>query len=137
MGQVLRGTSLTGTPRSTSDDGDLRAVDLVVIGTGPGGESLTAQAARAGLDVVAVEKHLVGGECPYYGCIPSKIMLRAAETLAEARRAEAIAEMSTSDQTGAELQSVSPPKRPTAGQTRPRLAVCSRPARRCSTGTAD
>ena len=77
----------------------------------PGGESLTAQAARAGLDVVAVEKHLVGGECPYYGCIPSKIMLRAAETLAEARRAEAIAEMPTSDQTGAELQSVSPPTR--------------------------
>ncbi|MFI7038062.1 FAD-dependent oxidoreductase [Microbispora rosea] len=84
-------TSLNAIPRPPSHDDDLRTVDLVVIGTGPGGESLTAQAARAGLDVVAVEKHLVGGECPYYGCIPSKIMLRAAETLAEARRAEAIA----------------------------------------------
>lgn len=91
MEQVLRVTSLNAIPRPPSHDGDLRTVDLVVIGTGPGGESLTAQAARAGLDVVAVEKHLVGGECPYYGCIPSKIMLRAAETLAEARRAEAIA----------------------------------------------
>jgi pyruvate/2-oxoglutarate dehydrogenase complex dihydrolipoamide dehydrogenase (E3) component len=60
-------------------------------GTGPGGESLTAQAADAGLDVVAVEKHLVGGECPYYGCTPSEIMLRTAETLAEAGRAAAIA----------------------------------------------
>ena len=84
-------TSLTAMTQSTSDDADLQATDLVVIGTGPGGESLAAQAARAGLRVVAVEKHLVGGECPYYGCIPSKIMLRAAETLAEARRAKAIA----------------------------------------------
>jgi pyruvate/2-oxoglutarate dehydrogenase complex dihydrolipoamide dehydrogenase (E3) component len=77
--------------QSMSGDVELETVDLVIIGTGPGGEALTAQAARAGLNVVAVEKHLVGGECPYYGCIPSKIMLRAAHTLAEARRAKALA----------------------------------------------
>jgi pyruvate/2-oxoglutarate dehydrogenase complex dihydrolipoamide dehydrogenase (E3) component len=62
-------------------------VDLIVIGTGPGGEALTGQVASAGLEVVAVDKHLVGGECPYYGCIPTKIMVRAADALAEARRA--------------------------------------------------
>ncbi|MBC9733607.1 dihydrolipoyl dehydrogenase family protein [Nocardioides marmotae] len=66
-------------------------VDLVVIGLGPGGEALATGAARAGLDVVAVDKHLVGGECPYYGCIPSKMMLRAADSLAEARRAGTLA----------------------------------------------
>jgi pyruvate/2-oxoglutarate dehydrogenase complex dihydrolipoamide dehydrogenase (E3) component len=65
--------------------------DVVVIGTGPGGESLANKAARAGLEVVAVEKHLVGGECPYYGCIPSKMMLRAADALAEAHRAGQLA----------------------------------------------
>ncbi|WKN46816.1 NAD(P)/FAD-dependent oxidoreductase [Nocardioides sp. Arc9.136] len=66
-------------------------VDLVVIGLGPGGEALATGAAKAGLEVVAVDKHLVGGECPYYGCIPSKMMLRAADSLAEARRAGTLA----------------------------------------------
>ncbi|WGL53246.1 NAD(P)/FAD-dependent oxidoreductase [Nocardioides sp. BP30] len=65
--------------------------DVVVIGTGPGGESLANKAARAGLKVVAIEKHLVGGECPYYGCIPSKMMVRAADALAEAHRAGQLA----------------------------------------------
>lgn len=76
--------------RATAPDGE-RSVDLVVIGTGPGGESLAGEAAKSGLDVVAVEKHLVGGECPYYGCIPSKMMLRAAETLGEANWVQAMA----------------------------------------------
>ena len=66
-------------------------VDLVVIGLGPGGEALATAAAKAGLSVLAVDKHLVGGECPYYGCIPSKMMVRAADTLAEAGRAGALA----------------------------------------------
>ncbi|ANH39410.1 Dihydrolipoyl dehydrogenase [Nocardioides dokdonensis FR1436] len=66
-------------------------VDLVVIGLGPGAESLVTGAAEAGLRVVAVDKHLVGGECPYYGCVPSKMMLRAAHTLAEAGRVGALA----------------------------------------------
>jgi pyruvate/2-oxoglutarate dehydrogenase complex dihydrolipoamide dehydrogenase (E3) component len=65
--------------------------DVVVVGTGPGGEALANKAASAGLAVVAVEKHLVGGECPYYGCIPSKMMLRAADALAEAHRAGQLA----------------------------------------------
>ena len=66
-------------------------VDLIVIGTGPGGEALANRVASAGLEVVAVDKHLVGGECPYYGCIPSKIMVRGADALAEARRAGELA----------------------------------------------
>src|SRR4051794_13353905 len=61
-------------------------VDLVVIGTGPGGEAVAGGAARAGLEVVAVDRHLVGGECPYYGCIPTKMMVRAGDALAEAGR---------------------------------------------------
>ncbi len=66
-------------------------VDLVVIGTGPGGEALATGAAKAGLAVVAVDKHLVGGECPYYGCIPTKMMVRASDAVAEVRRAAALA----------------------------------------------
>ncbi|MEQ7847405.1 dihydrolipoyl dehydrogenase family protein [Nocardioides kribbensis] len=62
------------------------SVDLVVIGLGPGGEALATGAAQAGLRVVAVDKHLVGGECPYYGCIPTKMMVRASDALAEAHR---------------------------------------------------
>jgi len=70
-------------------------VDLVVIGLGPGGESLASQAASAGLSVVAVDKHLVGGECPYYGCIPTKMMVRASDALAEAHRVNELAGEST------------------------------------------
>src|SRR3954452_2093100 len=66
-------------------------VDLVVIGTGPGGEALANAAATAGLEVVAVEKHLVGGECPYYGCIPTKMMVRGSDAVAEVRRAPEVA----------------------------------------------
>lgn len=61
-------------------------VDVVVIGLGPGGEDLVTRLASAGLDVVGVERELVGGECPYWGCIPSKMMMRAAGSLAEGAR---------------------------------------------------
>ncbi len=66
-------------------------VDLVVIGQGPGAESLVMGALDAGLSVVAIDKHLVGGECPYYGCIPSKMMVRAGDALAEAGRVNQVA----------------------------------------------
>ena len=70
---------------------DAHEVDLVVIGTGPGGEALATGAARAGLRVVAVDKHLVGGECPYYGCVPTKMMVRGSDLVAEVRRAAEVA----------------------------------------------
>src|SRR5215213_1397077 len=66
-------------------------VDVVVIGLGPGGEYAAQKLAEAGLRVVGVEKALVGGECPFYGCIPSKMIIRAADTLAEADRAATLA----------------------------------------------
>ena len=66
-------------------------VDVVVLGLGPGGEYAAQKLAEAGLDVVGVERDLVGGECPFYGCIPSKMMIRASDALAEARRVDALA----------------------------------------------
>ena len=60
--------------------------DVVVIGLGPGGEEVAGRLADAGLDVVGVDDRLVGGECPYWGCIPSKIMVRAGDLVAEAHR---------------------------------------------------
>ena len=70
-------------------------VDVVVIGMGPGGEDAAGQLAAAGLKVVGIEDHLVGGECPYYGCIPSKMIIRAADLLAEARRVNVMAGTAT------------------------------------------
>ena len=67
------------------------AVDLVVIGLGPGGEHLATEAAKAGLTVIGIDERLVGGECPYYGCIPSKMVIRAANLLADARRVGTLA----------------------------------------------
>ena len=61
-------------------------MDVVVIGLGPGGEDAAGQLAEAGLRVAGVEARLVGGECPYWGCVPSKMMIRAADLLAEGRR---------------------------------------------------
>jgi pyruvate/2-oxoglutarate dehydrogenase complex dihydrolipoamide dehydrogenase (E3) component len=60
--------------------------DVVVIGMGPGGEDVAGRLAEEGLDVVGVESRLLGGECPYWGCVPSKMMVRAAGLLEEARR---------------------------------------------------
>lgn len=65
--------------------------DVVVVGMGPGGEELAERLAEAGLDVVGIDGRLVGGECPYWGCVPSKMMLRAAGLLAEARRVKGMA----------------------------------------------
>ena len=63
-----------------------RQVDVVVIGMGVGGESVAGQLAEAGLSVVGIESKLVGGECPYWGCVPTKMMIRTANLVAEARR---------------------------------------------------
>jgi pyruvate/2-oxoglutarate dehydrogenase complex dihydrolipoamide dehydrogenase (E3) component len=69
--------------------------DVVVVGMGPGGEDVAGRLAEAGLDVVGVDGELVGGECPYWGCVPSKMMIRAADLLAEARRVTGMSGSST------------------------------------------
>jgi pyruvate/2-oxoglutarate dehydrogenase complex dihydrolipoamide dehydrogenase (E3) component len=67
------------------------SADLVVVGMGVAGEAVAGQLASAGLDVIGVESQLVGGECPYWGCIPSKMMVRAAGLVAETRRVDGVA----------------------------------------------
>lgn len=71
--------------------GTEREVDVVVLGVGSGGEYAARRLALAGLTVAAVESRLVGGECPFFGCTPSKIMIRSARALSEARMADRIA----------------------------------------------
>lgn len=78
------------------DDFDVPdAFDVIVLGLGPGGGEVAERLAEAGRNVLGIETHLVGGECPYYGCIPSKMILRAAETLAEAGRVDQLAGRAT------------------------------------------
>jgi pyruvate/2-oxoglutarate dehydrogenase complex dihydrolipoamide dehydrogenase (E3) component len=68
-----------------------RQFDVICIGAGPCGEAVATELAGAGQSLAVIEEHLVGGECPYWGCIPSKTMIRSAEVLAEARRARELA----------------------------------------------
>src|SRR5918992_1138 len=63
-----------------------RAFDVVVLGGGPAGEVCAGRLGGRGLEVAIVEGHLLGGECSYYACMPSKALLRPAQALAEARR---------------------------------------------------
>ena len=60
--------------------------DVIVIGAGPAGENVAGRCADGGLSVAIVEGRLVGGECSYWGCIPSKALLRPGDVLAAARR---------------------------------------------------
>jgi len=70
-------------------------VDVIVLGMGVGGEELAGSLAESGLNVVGIESNLVGGECPYFGCIPTKMMIRADDMLAEGRRIPGFAGDST------------------------------------------
>jgi dihydrolipoamide dehydrogenase len=73
----------------------IEAFDVIVIGTGPGGEVVAGDLAAQGRSVAVVEAALVGGECAFYACMPSKALLRPAEVLAEARRVPGAAQAIT------------------------------------------
>src|SRR6202046_2896889 len=64
------------------------AFDVIVIGAGPTGENVADYAVKGGLTAAIVESNLVGGECSYYACIPSKVLLRSGAVLEAARRVE-------------------------------------------------
>jgi pyruvate/2-oxoglutarate dehydrogenase complex dihydrolipoamide dehydrogenase (E3) component len=77
------------------DQVDVTGADVIVIGMGSGGEDVGGRLAEAGLTVIGIESSLVGGECPYWGCIPSKMMIRAANLLQEGRRVNDLAGSAT------------------------------------------
>jgi pyruvate/2-oxoglutarate dehydrogenase complex dihydrolipoamide dehydrogenase (E3) component len=66
--------------------GSEESYDVIVIGAGPIGQTVADRARAGGLTVAVVERELVGGECSYWACIPSKAMLRPVIALADARR---------------------------------------------------
>ena len=65
--------------------------DVVCLGGGVAGEAIAGGLQGSGLTLAVVERELVGGECPYWGCVPSKTFLRSGETLTEADRARSLA----------------------------------------------
>jgi pyruvate/2-oxoglutarate dehydrogenase complex dihydrolipoamide dehydrogenase (E3) component len=72
-------------------------VDVIVIGAGPPGENAAGRAVDHGMSVAIVEERLVGGECTFYGCVPSKTLLRPGDVLAAARRVPGAAEAITGE----------------------------------------
>ncbi|WP_336028795.1 dihydrolipoyl dehydrogenase family protein [Geodermatophilus sp. FMUSA9-8] len=77
---------------------DEKTYDVVVLGAGSTGENVADVVVRGGLSAVLVEEHLVGGECSYYACMPSKALLRGTEAIAEARAVKGAAAAVTGEQ---------------------------------------
>ncbi len=74
-----------------------REFDVVILGAGPAGEVCAGRLGDAGLQVAIVEPHLIGGECSFYACMPSKALLRPGELLAEVRRIPGVSEAVTGE----------------------------------------
>jgi pyruvate/2-oxoglutarate dehydrogenase complex dihydrolipoamide dehydrogenase (E3) component len=74
-----------------------REFDVVVMGAGPAGEVCAGRLGESGEEVAIVESHLIGGECSFYACMPSKGLLRPGELLTEVRRIPGVREAVTGD----------------------------------------
>ena len=72
--------------------------DVIVLGAGSTGENVADIAVRGGLSAVLVESELVGGECSYWACLPSKTLLRGSQAIAAARAVRGAAEAVTGEQ---------------------------------------
>jgi pyruvate/2-oxoglutarate dehydrogenase complex dihydrolipoamide dehydrogenase (E3) component len=75
----------------------MASFDVIVVGAGPAGEVVSGLLARRGHEVAIVESGLVGGECAFYACMPSKALLRPAEALAEVRRVPGAAQAASGE----------------------------------------
>src|SRR3954453_18321628 len=78
-----------------TDNQDDLEYDVIVVGLGPGGGNVAIKLGEEGLRGLGIEERLVGGECPYFGCVPSKMMIAAAATLREAHRVDTMAGSAT------------------------------------------
>ena len=88
----------SGAPRGSEWGTVDQTYDVIVLGAGSTGENVADIAVRGGLTVVLVETELVGGECSYWACMPSKALLRGTEVLTEARAVDGAEQAVTGEQ---------------------------------------